>query len=59
MVGYLKKALIYGHKLKGMLAFTLRRKSNRILGTKHLTLMRKFGTRSRPILNDWHRLFQA
>ena len=35
------------------------KKSNRIFWTKHLALMRKFWTRSKPTFNDRHRLFQA
>ena len=42
-----------------ILAFTLHKKSNRIFGTKHLALMRKFRTRSRPTFNHRNRLFQA
>ena len=35
------------------------KKSNRIFWTKHLALMRKFRTRSRPTFNHRNRLFQA
>ena len=35
------------------------KKSNRVFRTKHFALMRKFGARGRPSLNDRHRLFQA